>query len=97
MQDIKRCQKCGEIISSINSADYYSHIRIKYCKKCGPEVNRLNAAERAKRVRAQTKANNKLARELNNALMQENELLKRQLEELRERLGITVEELKENQ
>lgn len=86
MQDEKRCVRCGAVISRIESADYYSHIRIKYCRVCAPEMNRLNAAERSKRIRAQTKANNKLARELNDRLRQENELLKRQLEEARERI-----------
>lgn len=86
MQEVKRCARCGTVISRIESADYYSHIRIKYCKACAPEANRLNAAERSKRIRAQTRANNKLARELNDRLRQENELLKRQLEEARERI-----------
>lgn len=90
MNDIKRCQKCGVIISDINTADYYRHIRVKYCSTCGPAINRLNAAERSKKVREQTRANNKLRRELNSELKKENELLLRQLEQARE----MIEELK---
>ncbi len=84
MEEIKRCAKCGVIISILAEADYYSHIRKKYCSECASDMNRENARERAKRIRRITKENNKLSRELNNRLLQENELLRKRLEETRE-------------
>lgn len=84
MQDIKYCQKCGIVISNINTADYYSHIRKKYCSSCAPDANRERAKERSARIRKQTRENNKLARELNDKLLIENKLLREQLESTRE-------------
>lgn len=84
---VKYCKKCGKKISDINEADYFSHIRIKYCRECGPDANRENARERSERIRKQTRNNNKLARELNNALLQENKLLRDELERVRSRLN----------
>ena len=86
MQERKYCEKCCKLISDINNADYYSHIRIKYCRQCAADINREHAAIFAKARRRQIKENNKLARELNNKLLQENELLKNQLEQARERI-----------
>lgn len=86
MQERKYCQKCCKLISDINTSDYYSHIRIKYCKSCAEQINREHAAVFAKIRRRKIKENNKLARELNNTLLQENELLKRQLEQARENI-----------
>lgn len=86
MQERKFCQKCCKLISDINSADYYSHIKIKYCKECAVKVDREKAAERMKEVRKKTRENNRLRRQLNDKLIQENELLKRQLEQARERI-----------
>lgn len=82
----KYCEKCWKLISDINTADYFSHIRIKYCKECAKETDRELAAGRMRAVRRKARENNKLARELNNKLLQENEMLKRQLEQVRERL-----------
>lgn len=82
----KYCQKCCKLISDINTADYYSHIRIKYCKECGEQIHRDKASIISAAKRKQIRENNKLARQLNNQLLQENELLKRQLEAARERL-----------
>lgn len=86
MQERKYCQKCCKLISDISTADYYSHIKIKYCKECAPKVDREKAAERMKAVRRKTRENNRLRRELNDKLLRENELLKRQLEQARERI-----------
>lgn len=83
---VKRCQKCGKIISDSENDDWFRFIRVKYCRTCGPEVNRQNAKERAKAVRQQVKANNKLRRELANKLLIENKLLREELERSRERI-----------
>lgn len=88
IQERKYCQRCCKMISDINNADYYSHIRIKYFKECAAEIHREQAAIFAKEKRRKIKENNKLSRLLNNKLMQENELLKRQLEQARERIEI---------
>lgn len=82
----KYCQRCCKLISDINTADYYSHIRIKYCKQCADKIHSENTAILIKAKRRQIRENNRLARELNSKLIQENELLKRQLESVRERL-----------
>lgn len=84
MDDIKRCEKCGTIISDVNAADWYSHIRIKYCDKCRKKMNRKNTAERAKayRERKQAEHNELLAR--CKSLETENELLRLQINSLRE-------------
>lgn len=86
MQDIKYCQRCGRKISDINTADYFSHIKIKYCTDCKADANREDCRERSKRIRRQVKENNRLARELNNRLLEENRLLKEQLERSREEI-----------
>lgn len=86
MQEKKYCEKCWKLISDINTADYYSHIRIKYCKECAAKIDREMAAYRMKEVRRKARENNKLSRQLNDKLLQENELLKKLLEQARERI-----------
>lgn len=86
MQDRKYCERCCKLISDISSADYYSHIRIKYCRQCAEQINRERAVIFSKARRRRIRENNKLARQLNDKLLQENEMLKRQLELVRERL-----------
>ena len=86
MQNVKYCIKCARKISDINTADYFSHIRIKYCNDCKADANRENARERAARIRKQSRENNKLRRELNDALRVENRLLRDELERIRNRI-----------
>lgn len=82
----KYCEKCWKLISDINTADYFSHIRIKYCPECAKAIHNEQKALRMKSVRRMTRENHKLTKQLNNRLMQENELLKRQLEAKREEI-----------
>lgn len=86
MNDLKYCQRCGVLISDINTADYYSHISIKYCRPCSEASARekntawVNAAR--KRKRAEQKQRDIKAQ----LLEEENELLRRNIIALRESL-----------
>ena len=51
MTDIKRCKRCGKIISDINSSDWYSHIRIQYCDACRKQSDREKTAIRVAKLR----------------------------------------------
>lgn len=78
------CSRCGEWIGNINSdQNYFALIRTKYCPGCkGPakrESNRL--AQRAKRQR--DKQEKKLMKTKCELLSEENELLRKQIKELR--------------
>ena len=91
MNDIKRCKRCGKIISDINSSDWYSHIRIQYCDACRKQSDRektaIRVAELRKRKRQKDKFRDKeleLMRERVAILEEENELIRQRLIKSRE-------------
>lgn len=91
MTDIKRCKRCGKIISDINSSDWYSHIRIQYCDDCRKQSDREKTAIRVAKLRERKRQKDKfrdkeleLMREKSKMLEEENELLRQRLIKLRE-------------
>lgn len=82
MEEAKRCERCGTVISTMED-DFYRHIRIKYCDRCRPEVKREQSAWRQATWRAKKKERAKLMREQNALLREENEILRRRLQEMR--------------
>ena len=91
MTDVKRCKRCGKIISDVSSADWYSHIRVQYCESCRKQSDRektaIRVAELRKRKRQKDKFRDReleLMREKNKMLEEENELLRQKIINLRE-------------
>lgn len=84
MDDIKRCERCGAIISDVNASDWYSHIRIKYCDQCREKMNKKNTAERAKAYRKRKQEEHAELLSRCKALETENELLRLQINSLRD-------------
>ncbi|MDD7184692.1 MAG: hypothetical protein PUH54_03330 [Oscillospiraceae bacterium] len=91
MTDIKRCKRCGKIISDINSSDWYSHIRIQYCDACRKQSDREKTAIRVAKLRERKRQKDKfrdkeleLMRERVAILEEENELIRQRLIKSRE-------------
>ena len=91
MTDVKRCKRCGKIISDVSSADWYSHIRVQYCDACRKQSDRektaIRVAELRKRKRQKDKFRDKeleLMRERVAILEEENELIRQRLIKSRE-------------
>lgn len=91
MTDIKRCKRCGKIISDINSSDWYSHIRIQYCDTCRKQSDREKTAIRVAKLRERKRQKDKfrdkeleLMRERVAILEEENELIRQRLIKSRE-------------
>ena len=91
MNDVKRCKRCGKIISDVSSADWYSHIRVQYCESCRKQSDRektaIRVAELRKRKRQKDKFRDReleLMKERNQLLQEENEILRQKIINLRE-------------
>lgn len=91
MTDVKRCKRCGKIISDINSSDWYSHIRIQYCDACRKQSDREKTAIRVAKLRERKRQKDKfrdkeleLMRERVAILEEENELIRQRLIKSRE-------------
>lgn len=91
MTDVKRCKRCGKIISDVSSADWYSHIRVQYCESCRKQSDRektaIRVAELRKRKRQKDKFRDReleLMKERNQLLQEENEILRQKIINLRE-------------
>ena len=91
MTDIKRCKRCGKIISDINYSDWYSHIRIQYCDACRKQSDREKTAIRVAKLRERKRQKDKfrdkeleLMRERVAILEEENELIRQRLIKSRE-------------
>ena len=91
MTDIKRCKRCGKVISDINSSDWYSHIRIQYCDACRKQSDREKTAIRVAKLRERKRQKDKfrdkeleLMRERVAILEEENELIRQRLIKSRE-------------
>lgn len=89
MQELKRCQRCGKIISDdrTGTADYFRHISVKWCEDCRPIVERAQNLERVKRFKKRKKLENKKRDERLELLEEENELLRKNIIKLREQLS----------
>ncbi len=59
MTDIKRCMRCGKIISDVNCNDWYSHIRIEYCDICRKQSDREKTALRVAKLRERKRRKDK--------------------------------------
>ena len=97
MNNVKMCQRCNrEIISNLHneSTDYYSHIRIKYCDACRKIVEKEQAAERLKRWRANKKQEEKLKDDKITLLEQENEILRKNVEQYKELFDFVANQIK---
>ena len=91
MNDIKRCKRCGKIISDINSSDWYSHIRIQYCDACRKQSDREKTAIRVAKLRERKRQKDKfrdkeleLMRQRVAILEEENELIRQRIIKSRE-------------
>lgn len=91
MTDVKRCKRCGKIISDVSSADWYSHIRVQYCESCRKQSDREKTAIRVAKLRERKRQKDKfrdreleLMKERNQLLQEENEILRQRLIKLRE-------------
>ena len=91
MTDVKRCKRCGKIISDVNYSDWYSHIRIQYCESCRRQSDREKTAIRVAKLRERKKQKDKfrdreleLMKERNQLLQEENEILRQKIIKLRE-------------
>ena len=91
MTDVKRCKRCGKIISDVNSSDWYSHIRVQYCDVCRKQSDREKTAIRVAKLRERKRQKDKfrdreleLMREKNKMLEEENEILRQKIINLRE-------------
>lgn len=96
MEDVKRCQVCGKVISVAEETDYYRHIRIKYCDYCRDTAVRLQTAARVARLRERKKQKDALRDEQLHLLVQENELLRERVMQLREETGYKISEPSRN-
>jgi len=83
MVDVKRCSRCGAVISDINNADWYSHLRIKYCTECAKDVKREKTRLRVANLRSRKKQKDKYRDEQLELLREENELLRKKILEMR--------------
>lgn len=91
MTDIKRCKRCGKIISDVNSSDWYSHIRIEYCEVCRKQSDREKTALRVAKLRERKRQKDKfrdmeleLLREKVKMLEEENNLIRNKIIRQRE-------------
>ena len=91
MNDVKRCKRCGKIISDVSSADWYSHIRVQYCESCRKQSDREKTAIRVAKLRERKRQKDKfrdreleLMKERNQLLQEENEILRQKIINLRE-------------
>jgi ferredoxin len=97
MNNVKMCQRCNrEIISNLHNedTDYYSHIRIKYCDTCRKIVEKEQAAERLKRWRASKKKEEKLKDEKISLLEEENEILRKNVQQYQELFNYVAEQIR---
>lgn len=87
MKELKFCGRCGRIISDINTADYYRHISVKWCDNCSMIIKREQTAARVAAFKKRKKAKDKFRDEQLELLREENELLRKNIIQLRENLS----------
>lgn len=86
MIENKYCIRCNKLISNINTADFYSFIRIKYCCDCKQEVKRQQTLERVHKLRQRKKQIDIEKNIQLDLLKKENELLRLNIIKLKENL-----------
>lgn len=59
MEGIKRCARCYQVISCIDSSDWYSHLSVKYCDSCREIVKKEQSAARVKAFRQRKRISDK--------------------------------------
>lgn len=87
MRKFKLCERCGLIISNIDTDDFYRHLSVKYCDTCRVKVQREKTAARVAELRKRKKEKDKYRDEQLELLKQENELLRQKIIQLREEAG----------
>lgn len=80
LEEIKKCNRCHQVISNIYEADYFSHISIKYCDVCRKIVTREKTAERCAKLRERKKQKDKYRDEELKLLKEKCELLQAEIE-----------------
>ena len=83
MRKYKLCERCGLIISDIDTDDYFRHLSVKYCDRCRDIVQREKTAARVANLRKRKKEKDKYRDEQLELLKQENELLRQRIIQLR--------------
>lgn len=86
MNDIKYCTVCNKEIANINTANYYSFIRIKYCPECKIKVTQNQNLKAVHEMRKRKKLINKERDTQIDLLKQENELLRKRIIALKEQI-----------
>ena len=94
MNDIKRCKRCGKVISDIDSADWYSHIRIQYCNACRKQSDREKTAIRVAKLRERKRQKDKFRDQELELMKQKVAMLEEENELIRQRLIKSREEVK---
>lgn len=94
MTDIKRCKRCGKVISDIDSADWYSHIRIQYCNACRKQSDREKTAIRVAKLRERKRQKDKFRDQELELMKQKVAMLEEENELIRQRLIKSREEVK---
>lgn len=93
MTDIKRCKRCGKVISDIDSADWYSHIRIQYCDACRKQSDREKTAIRVAKLRERKRQKDKFRDQELELMKQKVAMLEEENELIRQRLIKSREEV----
>lgn len=94
MTDIKHCKRCGKVISNIDSADWYSHIRIQYCDACRKQSDREKTAIRVAKLRERKRQKDKFRDQELELMKQKVAMLEEENELIRQRLIKSREEVK---
>lgn len=86
LENVKRCTMCGKVISDLNdeTTDYYRHIRLKYCPTCRGTMEHLQGVARVQEYRRRKRARDHERDIQLDLLKEENELLRKRLEALRD-------------
>ena len=88
MTEIKKCERCGELIGDAYETNYFAYIRMKYCSDCKIQVKREQDAQRMRDLRRKTREINKAKGEQMALLREENEMLRRRIIGMREQIDI---------
>lgn len=85
MTDKKFCQCCGRLISDKNSPTYnrFRHSRVKYCGMCRETMRTIQNRNSQLTWRQRNKQEKSLMTDKINLLYEENEILRQQINELR--------------
>lgn len=82
---VKVCKRCGKVMRIEN---WFSAISTKYCPDCRKAVKRMQTANCMAEKREKARERRNLEREKMRLVEDENEILRREIAELRARIGI---------